>query len=218
MMKSKYIDETNSMTSHPLANLMSNDGMLNSDIGILLLDDNIGTGSTMIDIKQKLKNLGKNIVLSGAVQYNWRNYYRVSIGDKTDINRFETDDYDFITPLNYAGHKLYEHAVNALNASGIEYIEYLNSKGYRMNDRYNDIVGNLLRGITWAEKTNLELVSTKKSQHVNNGESYEVLPQYKRGPFKIDNPNAIRMIQLMYDYSRDMLDKDIDDKEYVDRD
>lgn len=213
MMKSKYIDETSNMTMHSLANLMSNDVLLHSDCGILLLDDNIGTGSTMNDIKQKLKDFGKNDILSGAVQYNWRNYYRVSTGDKTDIERFEANDYDFLTPLNYAGHKLYEHAVNALNSGGMEYVEYLNSKGYRMNDKYNDIVGDLLRGITWAEKANLQLISMKKN---DDKQPYEVLPRYRCGPSKINNPIATKFIQFMYENVRS-LDKDIDDKEYVDK-
>lgn len=213
MMKSKYIDETNGTISHSLVDLLSNDKMLHSDVGILLLDDNIGTGSTMVDIKQKLKKIGKNNVMSGAVQYNWRNYYRVSIGEKTDIGRFEVDDYDFLTPLNYAGHKLYEHAVNALNSSGMEYIEYLNTKGYRMNDRYCDIVGDLLRGLTWAGKANLELIPLKKS----NNELCEVLPKYKHGPFRVNNTNARLMIQFMYKSLQDLLNKDIDDKEYSNR-
>jgi hypothetical protein len=213
MMKSKYIDETNGTISHSLVDLLSNDKMLHSDVGILLLDDNIGTGSTMVDIKQKLKKIGKNNVMSGAVQYNWRNYYRVSIGEKTDIERFEVDDYDFLTPLNYAGHKLYEHAVNALNSSGMEYIEYLNTKGYRMNDRYCDIVGDLLSGLTWAGKANLELIPLKKS----NNELCEVLPKYKHGPFRVSNTNARLMIQFMYKSLQNLLDKDIDDKEHSNR-
>lgn len=217
MMKSKYIDETNSLTSLSLIDLLSNDRMIQSDVRVLLLDDNIGTGSTMIDIKQKLTNLGKQNVLSGAVQYNWRNYHRVSVGDKKGIDRFEANDYDFLTPLNYGGHKLYEHAVNALNAGGTEYIEYLNSKGYRMNERYTDIVGNLLRGITWAGKANLRLIESDKMQD-GNQERFEVLPQYSNGPFRIENSNARRMIQFMYESSRELLDRDIDKKEYIDRD
>ena len=159
----------------------------------------------------------KQNVLSGAIQYNWRNYHRVSVGDKTDIDRFEANDYDFLTPLNYGGHKLYEHAVDALNAGGKEYIEYLNSKGYRMNDRYTDIVGNLLRGITWAGKTNLILIESDKMQD-GVQERFEVLPQYRDGPYSIENSNARRMIQFMFESSRELLDKDIDKKEYIDRD
>lgn len=212
MMKSKYIDDTNVLNTQSLSELLSNDKMLYSDVGILLLDDNIGTGATMVDIKDKLKREGKNVILSGAVQYNWRNYYRISIGNKTDIDRFNINDYDFLTPLNYGGHKLYEHAVNALNAGGIEYIEYLNSKSYRCSDRYNDIVGNLLRGITWAGKTNLQLISSNKPIIYTN----KVLQQYKEGPFKVTNTNAIKMIESIYKFSRELLDKDIDAKEYID--
>lgn len=217
MMKSKYIDETNGVISQSLTDLLSNDKILSSSVGILLLDDNIGTGSTMVDVKQKLKKIGKDNILSGAVQYNWRNYYRVSIGEKTDIERFEVDDYDFLTPFNYAGHKLYEHAVNALNSGGTEYIEYLNSKGYRMNDKYSDIVGDLLRGLTWAGKANLELISLKERQDYNNAELCEVVSKYKHGPFRVNNSNARQMVRFMYESLRELLDKDIDDKEYIDK-
>ena len=82
-----------------------------------------------------------------------------------------------------------------------------------MNDKYNDIVGDLLRGITWAEKANLQLISMKKN---DDKQPYEVLPRYRCGPFKINNPIATKFIQFMYENVRS-LDKDIDDKEYVDK-
>ena len=74
----------------------------------------------------------------GAVQFNWRNYYRVSVGEKKDIDRFETSDFDIITPINYAGHKLYRNAKNLLLSSGgADYIKYLESKAYRKDTKSN---------------------------------------------------------------------------------
>lgn len=190
MLKSKYIDETVDLSHFPIESLLSSERIFEPSKKVLLLDDNIGTGVTMTEIKRILKERGKKDIISGAVQYNWRNYYRVSIGDKTDIERFNVDDYDIITPLNYAGHKLYKHAVDALTSSGEDYIRYLNGKTYRLS-KFTDLTGTFLRGINWATKANMDLLGTWIV------EQHDVLEKYKNSFMKISNPLSKNMIKLI---------------------
>ncbi len=98
---------------------------------VLFLDDNIGTGKTVYDIRDDLtkayfKTIArKNINLSdgkhqthppikiGAVQYNWMNYYRVYINEKQQ-ERFIPENIDYVTAFNLPGHKLAKHAIAML--------------------------------------------------------------------------------------------------------
>lgn len=104
--------------------------------------------------------------------------------------RFEINDYEIITPINYAGHKLYKHAVDALNSSGNDYIEYLNTKHYRISE-YSDLTGAFLRGITWAEKANLDLIGNLENSKLEN----EVLDCYKNSPKNVENSFSQKMIE-----------------------
>ena len=112
LLKNRYIEETMCLEDAPLRATASNDEIFNPKKTLLLIDDNIGTGLTMREVKEKLKSEGIDNFMSGAVQFNWRNYYRISVGDKKDIPRFEINNFDFVSPLNYAGHKLYKHAID----------------------------------------------------------------------------------------------------------
>lgn len=160
LLKSKYIQETCGRTEIlDIKKLISNPEVFSINPRVLLLDDNIGTGQTMKEIKESLKQEGIEDCISGAIQYNWRNYYRVSAGEKRDIDRFEVNDLEILTPLNYAGHKLYAHAIDILHDSGEEYIKYLNSKSYR-KEEYTDIEGSILRGFISAARTGLVLDET----------------------------------------------------------
>lgn len=192
MLKSKYIDETVDLSQFPIELLLSSERIFESERKVLLLDDNIGTGVTMTEIKKILNAKGKEEIVSGAVQYNWRNYRRVSRGEKMDIDRFEVDDYEIITPINYAGHKLYKHAVDALNSSGEDYIKYLNSKDYRIS-KFSDLIGTFLRGINWAGKANMDLLG------IGLAEQHEILEKYKNGPKTIKNPFSKKVIELFTD-------------------
>lgn len=190
MLKSKYIDDTVDLSQFPLESLLSSERIFESERKVLLLDDNIGTGSTMAEIKRILNAKGKREIISGAVQYNWRNYRRVSQGEKTDIERFEVDDYEILTPINYAGHKLYKHAVDALNSSGEDYTKYLNSKDYRIS-RFSDLIGTFLRGINWAAKANMDLLG------IGITEQHGILEKYKDSPRTVNNPFSKKMIELI---------------------
>lgn len=146
ILKSKYINEISEKAHKAdIINCVSNDAIFDKNKKVVLIDDNIGTGTTMREMKEQLKNRGIECYKSGAVQYNWRNYYRITTGEKTGIERFDVDEYDIITPFNYAGHNLYSHAIDILHESGNGYIEYLNSKSYRL-DNYNDLEGAIMRG------------------------------------------------------------------------
>lgn len=163
LLKSKYIDDANPKSGmFTFDERVNNDRVFEKGKKIVLLDDNIGTGQTMKEIKQELEQYRINDVISGAIQYNWLNYYRISIGEKKNdkygnkIERFNIEDYDFVSPINYYGHKLCDTAIDMLHSSGEEYISYLKSKSYRM-DQYNDIVGTIERGMQYAEMSGLNL-------------------------------------------------------------
>lgn len=198
VLKSKYIEDSKCLEETDVSSLMSSDRIFERDKKVLLLDDNVGTGTTMLELKSQLK--GKNVVpiASGAVQYNWRNYYRVSIGDKKDIDRFEVDDFDIVTPFNYAGHKLYKRAIDMLHSSGEEYIKYLKSKSYR-KDEYCDLKGAINRSLISAQKTNLKLVDDIEIDDDKTEENIPVLEQYKDGPTEVNNPISKKIIKNLID-------------------
>lgn len=197
-LKSKYIDSTirAEKSQTPIKELVSSERILQEDKTILLLDDNVGTGKTIAELKDALKESKAGCVVTGAVQYNWRNYCRVSIGDKQGIDRFEIDDFDILSPFNYAGHKLYKHAIAMLLSSGDEYIEYLNSKDYRRRD-YCDLEGAIVRSLEYARETGLTLVDTTTISDRKKVEEFggELLQQYQNGPSKITNPISIKTMK-----------------------
>lgn len=206
-LKSKYIEETKSSQGVPMRRLMSSSRPFEDGKTVLLLDDNVGTGQTMEELKQSLQENGmRNTIISGAAQYNWRNYYRVSVGEKTDIPRPDMEKFDILTPINYAGHKLYKHAIDLLHSSGSEYIEYLQSKAYRRPE-CSDIKGALIRGITCSERTRLTLASGADEYIVPEditGKAREILPQYQNGPTQITNPIAQEIINRIIQKIREL--------------
>ena len=107
VLKSKYVKSETLQTSNIMDRIVDNN-MLSRNI--LFLDDNVGTGDTMREVKQELQQNGY-CVKCGAVQYNWINYYRVFTGEKS-IAKFETRDIDYVTQFNYPGHKLLEHVID----------------------------------------------------------------------------------------------------------
>lgn len=196
MLKSSYISETiPGFSEGALRTLISSDRIFDKGKTVLLLDDNIGTGQTMNEIKSELQKNGIHNILSGAVQYNWRNYYRVSTGEKRDIQRFKVEDFDFLSPFNYAGHKLYEHAIDSLHSSGKEYIEYLNSKSYRVKD-HSDTEGAIKRAIICAASTGLTLSDKYSFPEFESeiAQAKEILPEYRNGAKKVTNPISRKII------------------------
>ena len=180
MLKSKYIQETTGILEQKkITQLVSTQELFNRDKQIVILDDNIGTGSTINEIKQMLEEVGITPKATGAVQYNWRNYYRVSTGQKTDVERFEISGFDILTPINYAGHKLYKHAIDMLHSSSTEYEQYLRSKAYR-KDEISDTEGAVLRGIKYAKRAGINLINTQYTQdEQDEQETLPIIPKYK---------------------------------------
>lgn len=198
VLKSKYIEDSKCFDETDICKLMSSDRIFEEGKKVLLLDDNIGTGTTMLELREQLRE--KNIIpiATGAVQYNWRNYYRVSVGDKKDIDRFEVDDFDIITPFNYAGHKLYTRAIDMLHSSGEEYIKYLKSKSYK-KEEYCDLKGATNRALICAQKTNLNLVDGLKVEDSQREDALPLLEHYKNGPTEINNPISKKIIKTLLD-------------------
>lgn len=156
-LKSTYIKDEKELAllsqKNDFFDLMSNPEKLAQAKSVVLLDDNVGTGKTMDWFTEKMKNTDLNF-LCGAIQYNWINYYRFSVGEKEQ--RFDLSKFDFMTPFNYPGHKLLEHAIEHLKKSGIDYVRYLKSKSYR-HPSVNDFVGSIIRSEYYAERIGLNL-------------------------------------------------------------
>ena len=222
LLKSKYIKEINPTSSKTkLTDLISSDRILEGTKPILLLDDNIGTGQTMQEIKNELNELGidSQKVKSGAVQYNWINYYRITVGDKRNdkegnkIKRFNIEDYDIVTPLNYYGHNLGDSAIDRLHSSGTEYICYLKSKSYRIPG-YNDLIGAIERGLQYSEMSGVTLTSTYNYVKRKEREAREPIPEYEG---KIEKPtesatniinNVIKNVSAFVEDSKTMTEKE----------
>lgn len=147
LLKSKYVRTNNQNISSVLDLVV--DKKIFSNKKILFLDDNVGTGATMFEIKQEMEKMGYNF-MCGAVQYNWLNYYRVSVGEK-EIEKFDPSKIDFVTQFNYPGHKLLEHVIEIFEGNrdfkseqikqpideveiGRNYIEYKRRKHYYDED------------------------------------------------------------------------------------
>ena len=212
LLKSKYIQETCGKTDTILdiKRLVSNTKIFNGGKKILLIDDNIGTGQTMNEIKESLIEKGIKECISGAIQYNWRNYYRVSSGEKKDIKRFNVNDFEILTPLNYAGHKLFAHAIDILHSSGEEYIKYLNSKSYRKSE-YSDIEGSALRGFISASRTGLILspkINFDDNAIINQEELNKAL-NYEGNTDRKIKPQAVVLIENVIDQMNIQLNNQI---------
>lgn len=194
LLKSKYVEEAEKLDHVDVRELTSSQRPFEEGKKVLLLDDNVGTGATLKETKETLEKAGVNNIKMGAVQFNWRNYYRVSVGEKKDIDRFETSDFDIITPINYAGHKLYRNAKNLLLSSGgAEYIQYLKSKAYKKD--FCDLQGAVRRGILCARPTGLELDPEHKTPNQKNlAEDCVILEKYQNSPKAIENSFSKNLI------------------------
>ena len=185
LLKSKYIKSIMpDNDSIDIEDLVNSERVFQEGKEILLLDDNIGTGQTMEEVKEQLQEKGIDKIKCGAIQYNWINYYRIGIGEKTldkkgnKIKRFSVKDYDIISPMNYYGHKLCERAISMLHSSGEEYIAYLNSKSYRLPN-YSDLVESVERGMQYAEMCGLSLSDKYEYIKRKEKEALELLDEYK---------------------------------------
>ena len=82
LLKSKYVEEATKLDHVDVRELTSSQRPFEEGKKVLLLDDNVGTGATLKETKEALVNAGIRNIKMGAVQFNWRNYYRVSVGEK----------------------------------------------------------------------------------------------------------------------------------------
>lgn len=112
MLKSKYVNEQGkNLDQKGVMDLIVEPQMFDNG-KVLLIDDNIGTGATTKEIVELLRAEGKQVKY-GAVQYNWINYFKVGEGTK-DIERFNPAEIDYVTQINYPGHKLIKHSIEIL--------------------------------------------------------------------------------------------------------
>lgn len=170
MLKSKYVPVQAIENDIDLFKRIENVDILKNK-NVLLLDDNVGTGATMNEIAIELTTAGYKCKC-GAVQYNWRNFYLVGAGIKTDITRFNPFQIDYVTPFNYPGHKLMKHAIQILCGErdleknvpsqdnitpwGKSYCDYLREKGYR-NENCCDLLKLKYKGFESAHKAGIDL-------------------------------------------------------------
>lgn len=214
LIKSKYIKDTKPANSEMgLIDLISSDRIFKERKKIVLLDDNIGTGQTMEEIKEELNQLGilNEDIESGAIQYNWINYYRITVGDKKNdkkgnkIKRFNIEDYNILSPLNYYGHNLCDSAIDMLHSSGVEYINYLESKSYRIPG-YNDLIGSIERGFQYAEMSGVMLSPNYSYIQRKQREIKQPIEEYKdkkEKPTISAQANINNIIKTIIEFSED---------------
>lgn len=195
ILKSKYIKDTSKLDENlNIQDMASSDRPFKDGRRVLILDDNVGTGQTMQELKNEIQKYGAQSVMTGAIQYNWRNYYRVSIGDKKDIERFEPEQFDLLTPINYGGNKLYKHAIDQLHSSGNEYIDYLKAKSYQ-KENLTDLRGQIDRGILCARRCNLDLMPGYEYKLVScSYPKKDLINKYKTSITEILNPLSRELI------------------------
>ena len=100
---------------------------------IVILDDNVGTGSTLEEIKNILRNQNYNVIYSGGVQYTYDRLQDYIIKER-GITVFDPLQMDLLTPHNYPRHHIIEGAVKKLFLSADEYLNYLKQFGYGFNN------------------------------------------------------------------------------------
>ena len=170
MLKSKYVQNLPISNDTSLVNRIENIKLLKNK-QVLLLDDNVGTGTTIEEIVTQLK-IADYTGKCGAVLYNWRNFHLVGIGEKTGIKRFNPFYIDYVTQFNFPGHKLMKHAIQILCGQrdleknvpsqdtttpwGKLYNDYLHSKNYK-NAEYCDILRMKYKGVEAAFKAGIDL-------------------------------------------------------------
>ena len=175
MLKSKYVGEQDKNNEYDVIKAMVEPEMFKNK-KVLLLDDNIGTGATTREIATELKINGYKVKY-GAVQYNWRNFYLVGIGEK-EIERFDPFGIDYVTQINYPGHKLLKHAIAMICGNrdilgnqpsqdpytpwGQIYSDYKKLKAFG-NPEVSDMVIMQLKGIEKCKRSGIDVLDTGKN-------------------------------------------------------
>ncbi len=111
-----------------ILNLITSCGTLKNKT-LVLLDDNIGTGTTMKKIKQELDKSENSVRLFGAYQYTFDRLQEFAIKSRGQ-ELFNPLEIDLLTPINYPRHQIIETASIKLSISANDYIEYLRMFGY----------------------------------------------------------------------------------------
>lgn len=171
MLKSKYVGEQDKNNEYDVIKAMIEPELFKNR-KVLLLDDNIGTGATTREIATELKINGYKVKY-GAVQYNWRNFFLVGTGEK-DIERFDPFSIDYVTQINYPGHKLLKHAIAMICGKrdilgnepsqdpytpwGQIYSEYKKLKSFN-NPELSDLVVMQLKGIEKCRRSGIDISS-----------------------------------------------------------
>lgn len=96
---------------------------------IILIDDNMGTGTTIKMIKNQLINNGYDVSLAGSYQYTFDRLQEFTIRNRGQ-ELFSIYEQDLLTPLNYPRHQILETAITKFADSSKEYVKYLNLFGY----------------------------------------------------------------------------------------
>lgn len=125
-------------------NLIVNSSRFNGN-QIILLDDNMGTGTTMKTIRNGLNSCGYDVKLTGSYQYTFDRLQEFSIRDRGQ-ELFNVYEQDLLTPINYPRHQILESAVARFKDSPQNCISYLNLFGYHSNLRsdYQQMVNDSL--------------------------------------------------------------------------
>ena len=120
---------------------------------LLLLDDNVVSGRTLTDLKLILSRNGAN-VLSGAVQFDWQNYYEQS-KHKLDLYRFKLNMLNIVTLISFFGENFLENAKACLIKKPSLYVELISA--YGMGKPTNDIIEMFELGEKFATKSKINL-------------------------------------------------------------
>lgn len=120
---------------------------------MLLLDDNVVSGRTLTDLKLIMNRNGAN-VLSGAVQFDWQNYYEQG-KHKLDLYRFKLNMLNIVTLISFFGENFLENAKACLIKKPSLYVELLSA--YGMGKETNDIIEMFNLGERFATKSKIDL-------------------------------------------------------------
>ena len=124
--KKTGIEEIDTRSSSEL--LVADPTLLNGK-KIILIDDNMGTGLTLKNIRSLLDKENHHVVLSGAYQYTFDRLQEFFIKSR-DQEVFDPTSVDLLSPFNYPRHQINETAKEKLGVSGEEYVNYLRKFGY----------------------------------------------------------------------------------------
>ncbi len=114
--------------------ICSNDRWKNTNNQIILIDDNVGSCSTMNAIRNNLKEHGKTCKF-GAIKYNWDFYNQVKHG-KLDHPTFDVREVDFLTIFDDPGYWIMRDSIKELKEKGGDsYLHIMKEEGLRQEGK-----------------------------------------------------------------------------------